>query len=221
MNWSVPRSALLPPLLLLGLALFARGYFLSRSELADVSACGVVPGGAPPPPLPPAAAAGSRSVGCWLPASGATDAARGVFSRLVLIIVDGWRYDFAAPAGTSGVAPAPWRGHMPRLASLLAGGGGAGVSARLFRFVADAPTVTAPRLRALATGGLPTFLDAAANFASGAVAEDSVFSQLAAAAAARNGSGRARVLLGIDHASYGHMAVLADDVRAALGEDFS
>jgi hypothetical protein len=31
----------------------------------------------------------------------------------------------------------------------------------------------------------------------------------------------ARVLLGIDHASYGHMAVLADDVRAALGEDFS
>jgi hypothetical protein len=31
----------------------------------------------------------------------------------------------------------------------------------------------------------------------------------------------ARVLLGIDHASYGHIAVLADDVRAALGEDFS
>ncbi|MCZ8310044.1 MAG: DUF3501 family protein [Magnetospirillum sp.] len=31
----------------------------------------------------------------------------------------------------------------------------------------------------------------------------------------------ARVLLGIDHPNYGHMAVLGEDVRAALAEDFS
>jgi hypothetical protein len=29
------------------------------------------------------------------------------------------------------------------------------------------------------------------------------------------------VLLGIDHPNYGHMAVLGEDVRAALAEDFS
>ena len=102
MSLSVPRSALLPPLLLLGLALFARGYFLSRSELRDVSTCDVVPGSAPPRP----ARSAGGSPDCWLPSSpdASDDASRGVFSRLVLIIVDGWRHDFAAPAGTPGPA---------------------------------------------------------------------------------------------------------------------
>jgi hypothetical protein len=50
---------------------------------------------------------------------------------------------------------------------------------RLFRFVADAPTVTMQRLKGLTTGGLPTFIDIGSNFQSSAVQEDSWVSQLA------------------------------------------
>ncbi len=52
---------------------------------------------------------------------------------------------------------------------------------RLLRLHADAPTVTMQRLKAIATGALPTFLDVRSNFDSGArIDEDNVIAQLAA-----------------------------------------
>ena len=45
-------------------------------------------------------------------------------------------------------------------------------------FIADAPTTTTQRLRALATGGPPTFFDISSSFSAAAVAEDNLLAQL-------------------------------------------
>ena len=47
-------------------------------------------------------------------------------------------------------------------------------------FVADAPTTTTQRLKALATGGLPSFFDVSNSFTAGALADDNLVDQLAA-----------------------------------------
>ena len=47
-------------------------------------------------------------------------------------------------------------------------------NARLFKFIADPPTTTMQRLKALTTGSLPTFIDIGSNFNSYAVSEDSL-----------------------------------------------
>lgn len=48
-------------------------------------------------------------------------------------------------------------------------------------FVADAPTTTTQRLKALATGGLPTFFDVSNSFTAGELGEDNLVDQLAGA----------------------------------------
>jgi phosphatidylinositol glycan class O len=137
-----------------GLALFARGFLLTRVELPQRSACADYPhadGGA----------------GCWAPAP---------FSKAVLLVVDGLRWDVAAPGG----APRAQAGRtlaLPRLAALAERRG-----SLLAPFWADPPTTTQTRLRALLTGSLPAFLEVGASFGGGALAEDNV-----AASAARAG----------------------------------
>ena len=54
-------------------------------------------------------------------------------------------------------------------------------AARVFMFVADAPTTTTQRLKSMATGGLPSFFDVGNSFAAGAVEDDNLVDQLAAA----------------------------------------
>ena len=54
-------------------------------------------------------------------------------------------------------------------------------AARAFMFVSDAPTTTTQRLKALATGGLPSFFDISNSFTAGAVSDDNLMDQLAAA----------------------------------------
>ena len=49
--------------------------------------------------------------------------------------------------------------------------------AALYPFVADPPTVTMQRLKALTTGSLPTFIDAGSNFDSTEIAEDNIIHQ--------------------------------------------
>jgi phosphatidylinositol glycan class O len=71
--------------------------------------------------------------------------------------------------------------------------------ARLYRATADAPTVTMQRVKALATGGLPTFMDIGASFGSGRVGEDSWLAQAAAKSnAAAGGRGGGLHLIGDD-----------------------
>ena len=48
----------------------------------------------------------------------------------------------------------------------------------LVRFVADAPTATMQRVKALTTGGLPTFFDISRSFTAAELAEDNLIDQL-------------------------------------------
>lgn len=51
-------------------------------------------------------------------------------------------------------------------------------NAALMHFVADPPTTTMQRLKALTTGSMPTFIDVGSNFASTAVLEDNWIDQI-------------------------------------------
>jgi len=88
-------------------------------------------------------------------------------------------YNSSTRDGNVTAPPLPaWANKLPSVARALAM---QPARSRLFRFVADAPTVTMQRLKGLTTGGLPTFLDIGRNFNSAAVGDDSWPAQLAAA----------------------------------------
>lgn len=55
-----------------------------------------------------------------------------------------------------------------------------GSAAASFKFTADVPTITMARLKALLTGGMPTFLDIGDSFSASAVNEDNLLERLAA-----------------------------------------
>ncbi|CAJ0596234.1 unnamed protein product [Cylicocyclus nassatus] len=93
------------------------------------------------------------------------------YKRIVVILVDALRYDFLIPLEHS--APKSfYRGHMPGVKKLLARG------AQIGLFLADPPTTTLQRIKAITTGTLPTFIDAGDNFAPSAhINEDNIFFQ--------------------------------------------
>jgi phosphatidylinositol glycan class O len=64
-------------------------------------------------------------------------------------------------------------------------------NARLFRFLADPPTATMQRIKALTTGSMPTFLEVSDNFASEAIHDDNWVVQMGKA-------GRKAVFMGDD-----------------------
>jgi hypothetical protein len=88
--------------------------------------------------------------------------------RLVLFLIDSLRYSAWPRIRPSSPAPVFTR-----------------------RFVADAPTVTMQRLKALLTGGLPTFIEAGAAFSGARLVEDNLVGQLL-------GAGRKVVFAGDD-----------------------
>ncbi|XP_049567596.1 GPI ethanolamine phosphate transferase 3 isoform X4 [Orcinus orca] len=148
-----------------GIALFTSGFLLTRLELTNHSSCQEPPG---PGSLP----WGSRGEpgACWM-------ASR--FSRLVLVLIDALRFDFAQPqlSHVSGEPPIslPFLGKLGFLQRILE------IQphhARLYQSKVDPPTTTMQRLKALTTGSLPTFIDAGSNFASYAIAEDNLVKQL-------------------------------------------
>lgn len=49
--------------------------------------------------------------------------------------------------------------------------------AKLFKFIADPPTTTMQRIKALMTGTLPTFIDAGSNFGSYSIEDDNIIRQ--------------------------------------------
>jgi phosphatidylinositol glycan class O len=113
------------------------------------------------------------------------------FERVVILVVDALRYDFVRSKSSSSSSSGGgdddvssgnsatrfYRGHLPVLSSVLAE---QPHHSMLFRFEADAPTVTMQRLKALMTGSLPTFVDVADNYAADAVPEDNLVRQLVA-----------------------------------------
>ena len=92
------------------------------------------------------------------------------FKRVVWLLVDALRYDFAEYDATLDPVPV-YRNKLPFVRDLLRE---RPRHAKLFRFVADPPTTTMQRLKALTTGSLPTFIDIGENFNSHQITEDSL-----------------------------------------------
>ncbi|XP_040337513.1 GPI ethanolamine phosphate transferase 3, catalytic subunit isoform X3 [Herpailurus yagouaroundi] len=161
-----------------GIALFTSGFLLTRLELTNHSSCQEPPG---PGSLPWGSQ--GKPGACWM-------ASR--FSRVVLVLIDALRFDFAQPQRSHGPGEPPvslpFLGKLDYLQRILE------IQphhSRLYQSKADPPTTTMQRLKALTTGSLPTFIDAGSNFASYAIVEDNLIKQLASA-------GRRVVFMGDD-----------------------
>ncbi|KAL6626509.1 hypothetical protein ACP70R_030235 [Stipagrostis hirtigluma subsp. patula] len=145
--------------------LFTRGFLLTRTELDLHSRrddrTGVSPGCASWPP--PAV------------------------DRLVIVVLDALRFDFVAPS-TFFQEKQPWMDKLQVLQKLAADEKS---SARIFKALADPPTTSLQRLKALTTGGLPTFIDVGNSFGAPAIVEDNIIHQLV-------NNGRRVVMMGDD-----------------------
>ncbi|KQJ86447.1 hypothetical protein BRADI_4g05550v3 [Brachypodium distachyon] len=132
--------------------LFTRGFLLTRTEL-DVHShrddrTGVSPG-----------------CSSW---------PRPAVDRLVIVVLDALRFDFVAPS-TFFPEKQPWMDKLQVLQKLAAEEKN---SARIFKALADPPTTSLQRLKALTTGGLPTFIDVGNSFGAPAIVEDNIMHQL-------------------------------------------
>jgi len=156
---------------LAGAALFGTGFLSTRVAVPGVATCpddddssaGAAPDArrAPPTACPPPA-----------------------IRRVVALVIDALRYDFVFSDGSPDDSdnPPPRGAHVGRLARLRAAVGRPDPRAsRAFRFVADPPTTTAQRIKALATGGLPAFVELGSSLAAGPAPGDSLVTALARA----------------------------------------
>ncbi|XP_064107023.1 GPI ethanolamine phosphate transferase 3-like isoform X1 [Macrobrachium nipponense] len=110
-----------------------------------------------------------------------------IFKKAVILLIDALRYDFAL-YNSSIKDPRPYQNKMEVFESIIKSHP---MHARLYPFVADAPTTTMQRLKGLTTGSLPTFIDASQNFASEEINEDNIVDQLV-------GCGKKITMLGDD-----------------------
>lgn len=97
-------------------------------------------------------------------------------AKVVLLVVDALRHDFAA-YDPDNKAPLAYQNKLTVIRDALRARPD---QSRLYRFVADPPTTTMQRLKALTTGSLPTFIDAGANFATPEINEDNLIDQVSA-----------------------------------------
>ncbi|KXG32183.1 GPI ethanolamine phosphate transferase 3 [Sorghum bicolor] len=140
----------------LAVYLFTRGFLLTRTELDLHSSRDDL---SPQADVSPGRAS-------WPPAS---------VDRLVIIVLDALRFDFVAPS-TFFSEKQPWMDKLQVLQKLAAD---EKTSARIFKALADPPTTSLQRLKALTTGGLPTFIDVGNSFGAPAIVEDNIMHQLA------------------------------------------
>jgi GPI ethanolamine phosphate transferase 3 subunit O len=95
-------------------------------------------------------------------------------SRAVFLLVDALRFDFTEY--DPGIEkPLPYQNRLPIMKELLDKWPD---RSRLYRFMADPPTTTFQRIKALVTGSLPTFVDASSNFAAMELHEDNIIDQV-------------------------------------------
>ncbi|KAF5301332.1 hypothetical protein FQA39_LY10730 [Lamprigera yunnana] len=95
-------------------------------------------------------------------------------AKVVVIIIDALRYDFAK-YDSNNENPLAYQNKLPIIDTLLKSNSS---STKLYKFIADPPTTTMQRLKALTTGSLPTFIDAGSNFATSEINEDNIIDQL-------------------------------------------
>jgi phosphatidylinositol glycan class O len=82
------------------------------------------------------------------------------FTKAIILLIDALRFDFVLPdvRDTTNVF---YRNQLPIVRHLLQT---RSAHSLLYKFIADPPTTTMQRLKALTTGGMPTFIDASDNF---------------------------------------------------------
>ncbi|ORY23418.1 phosphoethanolamine N-methyltransferase [Naematelia encephala] len=98
-------------------------------------------------------------------------------SKAIILVIDALRTDFISPHHP--VPPSPnHHGVLTLPAELTASHPGHSI---ILNGYSDPPTTTMQRIKGFTTGSLPTFVDAGSNFASTAIEEDSIISQLVAA----------------------------------------
>lgn len=144
---------------IVGLLLFCKGFLLKRVVIPEYSQCTHENTG---PQVRLEKGDTNRGLSC--------NAYPRKFKRVVWLLIDAWRYDFAEFDETLDPVPV-YRNKMPYVRDLLRE---KPENAKLFRFVADPPTTTMQRLKALTTGSLPTFIDVGSNFNSYEILEDSL-----------------------------------------------
>ena len=96
------------------------------------------------------------------------------FKKVVWILIDALRYDFVVYDDSLNPNPPPYRNKMPHVNKYLVS---KPEHTKLYRFIADPPTTTMQRLKALTTGSLPTFVDIGSNFNSYEITEDNLLLQ--------------------------------------------
>lgn len=141
-----------------GIYLFVGGFLLVRLEVNRTSGCRDVlePGGT---------SGGEPGDFCRSPPR---------FNRLVLLVVDALKIDFAR-FDHGNAAPRPYENKLPVLEETVSS---RPLQSRLYPFRADPPTTTMQRIKGFTTGSLPTFVDVGNNFASSAILEDNLIHQL-------------------------------------------
>ena len=149
---------------MVGFLIFSKGFLLKRVVVPDYSVCS---NGAAP----------SDDTHFAHTCNG--DARR--FKRVVWLLIDALRYDFIVYDAGLDPSPPPYRNKMPFIRDLL---NEQPQHARIFKLIADPPTTTMQRLKALTTGSLPTFIDISSNFNSHEILEDNLLHQ--AKASGRN-----------------------------------
>ena len=95
------------------------------------------------------------------------------FDKAIVLFVDALRFDFIFTSHTTPPKQNDYFG-LPSIESLLK----QRAHARLFKFIADPPTTTMQRIKALMSGTLPTFIDAGSNFDSYMIEDDNLIQQV-------------------------------------------
>lgn len=95
-------------------------------------------------------------------------------SKVILVIIDALKYEFVQYVPELR-KPLAYQNKLPIIDELLKK---YPKSTRLMEFIADPPTTTMQRLKALTTGSLPTFVDAGSNFAAAKISEDNFIHQV-------------------------------------------
>lgn len=141
----------------IGIWLFTTGFLLTRLVLHEKSSCDT-------PPIDGTKGLLNPDKGCWHPKT---------FDRAVVILIDALRYDFTVPHAPD--SPHAYHNAFPVLHEMAVK---SPQNAFLRPFIADPPTATLQRLKALTTGTLPTFIELGSNFGGDAIDEDNLLMQL-------------------------------------------
>ncbi|KAL7074160.1 hypothetical protein ACQ4LE_006310 [Meloidogyne hapla] len=172
LSWASSRSTMLRFIALsviyaISLIIFQKGLLVKRHVLPLKSSCSDI----------------ITSENCWI---------KPKYNKSIILIIDALRFDFIFPyencMGTQrrDGDEKYYHGQMSKVAKLLREQPG---NAILFPYIAEAPTTTFQRIKALVTGSVPAFIEAGDNFDGTKISEDNILDQLLA-------SGKNATLLG-------------------------